>query len=225
MGLNKRLGNKKLNTPDKEILQIVYPVAGGIASLFGKNCEVVVHSLENLAQSVTSIHNGHVTGREVGSPMTDYGLGRLSEIQTSGQDDFGHYYTKLDDGRLLKSVSILIRNTKGIPIGFFCINYDLSSPLLDFVRGFSPDTDDSTDNSIEHFPSNLDDLVEKMMQTVLNKFAKQKEFSTYKKNKAVVIELYGKGIFRINGVIDILAKRMGISRYTIYNYIREAKLG
>jgi len=30
-------------------------------------------------------------------------------------------------------------------------------------------------------------------------------------------------MFKISGVIDIVARQLGISRYTVYNYLREAK--
>jgi len=40
-----------------------------------------------------------------------------------------------------------------------------------------------------------------------------------------VAELYRRGIFKVTGAIDIAAKTMGISRYTLYNYIREARFG
>ena len=39
----------------------------------------------------------------------------------------------------------------------------------------------------------------------------------------IIAELAEKGVFDIKGAIDIVAGEMGISKYTIYHYIREIK--
>jgi len=44
------------------------------------------------------------------------------------------------------------------------------------------------------------------------------------KNKLIIQELYKKGLFNVRGAIDLAAKEIGVSRYTVYNYIREAKV-
>ena len=44
------------------------------------------------------------------------------------------------------------------------------------------------------------------------------------KNKLIIQELYKKGLFNVRGTIDLAAKEIGVSRYTVYNYIREAKV-
>jgi len=44
-------------------LESLKPVVDGIATMFGKNCEVVLHDLRNLERSIVAIANGHVTGR------------------------------------------------------------------------------------------------------------------------------------------------------------------
>ena len=46
-------------------------IEGILADLFGKHCEVVLHSLENLHESVIQIANGFNTGRTLGAPITD----------------------------------------------------------------------------------------------------------------------------------------------------------
>jgi len=214
----------KRSKKDRAVLLALDPILEGIARAFGNNCEVVLHSLEGLGHSVIKIINGHVTGRKVGSPMTDYGLEILRESQLSGNNVVGHYYTKTDDGRLLKSVTMVIRNEPGDPIGMVCINFDLCVPLLEILKDFSPISLESYEKVVEHFPSNLNDLVNRMLERVIGVVDIQKELSKTEKNKAVVMELYRLGTFKVAGVVDIVAQKMGISRYSVYNYIREAKI-
>ena len=213
----------RLNKEDREILRAVEVVLEGISLAFGNNCEAVLHSLEDESHSIVKIVNGHVTGRKVGSPLTDFGIEILKKAAVLETDVIGSYYNKLDDGRLLKCVTILIRNTKGKPIGFMCINIDLSIPLLDFLKEFFPKTDESSNNIAEHFPLGVKDLISSILEKVMNSVNIQREISFSEKNKMIVLELYKKGIFNVKGAVDLVAKKLGISRYSVYNYLREAR--
>jgi len=215
----------KLNSNDRAILSILETVVGGVAEAFGHNCEVVLHSLEDLSHSCIKIEHSHVTGRRVGSPLTDFGIKILKKADSLESDVVGSYYSKLDDGRTLRSVTILIRNTQGKPIACMCINIDLSVPFLELIRGLLPTGDESSAESIvEHFSLTMDDLVRRTLEMAMADVNKQKEISPSEKNKMIVQQLYERGTFNVKGAIDVVAKEMGISRYTVYNYIREAKI-
>lgn len=217
--------SKGLRSKENEaIYHAVDSVVDLIAKAFGSNCEVILHSLEDLGHTVIKIVNGHVTGRKLGSPMTDFGMDILEKAKSLEKDVIGSYYSQLDNEKSLKSASMLIRNARGDPIGMLCINLDLSAPLLDFVRELLPEGEEFTGKIVEHFPSNLNELVERTLETVMSRVGNQREIPHSMKNKAIVMELYKKGMFKVAGVIDILAKNLGISRYTVYNYIREARM-
>jgi len=218
--------NKGLLDKENEVVfHTLEAVVDSIAEAFGSNCEVVLHSLEDVGHSVVKIANSHVTGRKVGAPLTDFGLEILKEADSLEKDVVGSYYSRLDDGRLLKSVTILVRNAQGNPIGQMCINIDLSVPLLDFLSGFLPKGGESSEKVIEHFPLTLNELVSRTLEMVMTRATSQREGPPSEKNKVIVMELYKRGIFDVRGAIDVVAKKMGISRYTVYNYIREAKVG
>jgi len=205
---------------DRAFLKAIEPVIETIAEVFGHHCEVVLHSLEDPRHSVVKIVNGHVTGRKVGSPLTDYSLDMLKSTK---EDMYESYYTRLDNGKLLKSATTVLRNTHGNAIGILCINIDLSAPLLDFLKSFSPSDDGSSKTADEHFPSTLDELVSITLERTFDYVNNQRGISPVEKNKMVVMECYERGMFKISGVIDIVARQLGISRYTVYNYLREAK--
>jgi len=215
--------SKRLGKEDKAIIHALEPVVEGIAELFGSNCEVVLHSLDDLSRSVVKIVNGHVTGREVGAPLTDRGIEELINAD-SLEKAVDTYYVRQNDGRLLKSVSILIRNSEAKPISFVCINVDLSSPLLNCIKELLLPSDRPSERVTEHFPLTVEELVNQTFDAVMTRINSQREMAPSEKNKAAVRELYERGIFKVTGAIDIAAKLMGISRYTVYNYIREAKL-
>ena len=59
---------------------------------------------------------------------------------------------------------------------------------------------------------------------VMNRVNNIKELPSSDKDKRIVKALYPKGIFDTRGAIDVIAKQTGVSKYTIYNYLREAKV-
>ena len=222
--MEKSSSKIRLSKEDKTNFRTLGTIVDGIANVFGSNCEVVLHSLEDSSHSVVKIANSHVTGRKVGSPLTDFLAEILKRADSLEEDVIGCYYNKLDDGRLLKSVSVLLRNTKGKPIGFLCINIDLSAPLLDFLTGFLPMRGESSKNIIEHFPITIKELISRTLEMVIADVSNRREIPPSEKNKLITQELYKRGLFNVKGAIDLVAKEMGVSRYTIYNYIREAKV-
>jgi len=219
----------KLSSSDRAILNDLSGVTDGIAKIFGESCEVVVHSLEDLRHSVIKIVNGHVTGRQIGSPLTDLGVEMITKANTITGDVVGPYYNRTDKGKLLKSVTVLLRNPRQKLVGFLCINIDLSAAVLQFpAKVFSPQgeiesSSEATMQMTEHFPSSVQDLISEIFKLVLRDVNEDKKISNTERHRMVVSELYKRGIFNIKGAVDFVAGELGVSRYTVYNHIREAK--
>ena len=218
------LKNVKLTSEDKSIWAALAPVAEAVASLFGEHCEVLVHSLEDLSSSIIKICNGSVTGRKVGSPMTDLGIKMFKNASLSEIDMVSNYTTRHTDGKIIKSATAMIRNgTK--PIGMFCINFNLSAPLLDVAKQiFHTEDDTMQPMEQERFVMNTEDLVRHSLDVSISQINARRDISPQEKNKQVVSELYNQGIFDVKGAVDIVANQLGVSRYTIYNYIREVRI-
>jgi predicted transcriptional regulator YheO len=212
----------RLSDSDRDILRSMEPVVDGIAELFGRNCEVILHSFEDMAHSVVRIANAYITGRKIGSPITDLGLNALRESFAVNRDIVGSYFTRSESGKLFKSITILIRNRKSDPIGMLCVNMDISAPLSDFLSDFAPDLA-GKEHVVEHFHTEIGDLVHASLNECMTQFAKTKGVSASEKNRMIIAGLARKGIFDIKGAIDIVAKEIGVSKYTIYHYLREVK--
>ncbi|TVQ40684.1 MAG: hypothetical protein EA384_02135 [Spirochaetaceae bacterium] len=219
-----RFASVRLTAADRSILASLEPVVDAIATLFGAHCEVLVHSLEDLSHSIIKIRNGAVTGRSVGSPMTDLGIKVLKNTENAQNDVIGSYYSRTNDGKTLRSVTALIRNGTR-PIGMLCINVNLSAPLFDVLQNYLPSAgEERQDDSPEHFVMSTEELVRRSLDTAISQITARREIPHQMKNKAVVGELLEQGIFDVKGAVDIVAKELGVSRYTVYNYIREARV-
>lgn len=117
-------------------LELLRQVAAGIAAQFGSSCEVVVHDLSRHPDhSIVAIVNGHVSGRKVGDGASAV---VLEQMETNDPEPKDHlcYLTKTPDGKILKSSTVYIRNSKGKVSAILSINYDISKLLMveDAVR-------------------------------------------------------------------------------------------
>jgi len=213
-----------MNKKDKEILEALKTVPAGIARIFGKNCEVVLHSMENEDCPVIKIVNGHVTGRKVGDPITEVGKKYIQKASSSARGVLGSYIKKTPTGRSLKTTNTVIRNGSGKTIGLMCINIDLSAPVLDIMQDFLSPINRIQKDTQENLSINLEGLIKNAMEEAKRELSSQVHVTDKQKNKLVVFELLRKGIFDVKGAIDLVALEIGVSRYTIYNYIREAKV-
>jgi predicted transcriptional regulator YheO len=216
---------------DKSI-ELLLPLVDGIARTFGKNCEVVLHDLSNPSKSIVKIANGHITGREVGVPLTDLGL-QLFERIKNGQngpngDLFVGYRTKTEQGRDLKSTTIFIRNSRGKVVGSLCINIDVTSYALtknileDLCETDEHDFKDLGSASPEKFHHSLDTLIQDLLTGSIGKIGKPVIFMTREEKIQIVRDLKEKGFFLIKGSLKKLSQAIGVSSPTIYKYLEGA---
>lgn len=63
-GHSKDILPKKLTDADCAILKQLSSVVEGIALLFGRYCEVILFSLDDVEHSIMAIENGHITNRK-----------------------------------------------------------------------------------------------------------------------------------------------------------------
>ena len=209
------------------ILKSMMPLVEGIASTFGKNCEVILHDIRNPQSSIVAIANGHVTGRKVGSPMSEYGLATLRR----GQFDkpIVNYKKKTKEGKLLKSTSLFVKDEKGKLIGFLCINYDISEltiakNIINELTNIMDDTDFSEDSE-ESYGSTVNEMLSSIVNKTLESVGKPVAFISKEEKVNIVQMLDEKGVFLIKGAIDYVAKVLCVSRYTVYNYLDEIRVG
>lgn len=196
-------------------------LAEGIAELFGRNCEVVIHDFEKLPNSLVHIE-GNITHRKLGAPITDLVL-RAMRREGRNIKDQKNYSTLTSDGHKMKSFTSFIRDTQGEIIGVFCINFDISDfmnsigLLEDFCR-----VSDVNDDRAETFASSLNETVDALMDRAVKTMGKLPSAMNKGERVQFVEVLEDHGVFLIKGSVELVAQAMGVSRYTIYNYLKES---
>ena len=205
-------------------LQFYLQLAQAIAKQFGPNCEVVVHDLESndLENSIVAIENGHVSGRRVGDGPSHVVLEALRGDRTQLRDHLA-YLTRTKDGKILKSSTIYIRDDDGAAIGIFAINYDITLMLAmeNALKSFT--AAEAPEKEPEHIFRNVADLLDELIEQSVALVGKPVALMN-KEDKVKAIQfLNDTGAFLITKSGDKVCKFFGISKYTLYSYIDEAK--
>lgn len=212
--------------------QLVEPIGRSLPS----TSEVVLHDLSLLPNSIIAIH-GDVTGRRVGDPATDL---LLEKASGSSADPMVGYVTTLPDGRRLCSSTMIIRDVAGTAVAALCINSDLSvwvsarhviSAMLG-EQGADPhpsaaespaaaSTAWTDPGSSEIFAHNVDELAAHLISNALRKVNIPVELMRKRHKISIVRDLKSRGMFLLRDAVDTVAERLGVTRFTIYNYLNE----
>ncbi len=160
--------------------------------------------------------------------MTDLGLRILREGNLGS--NLVNYSATSADGKHLRASTLIIRDSRGKPIAFVCINFDLSNltilrKLIDtsFPKGFPINDNELCKSSEETFPSDVEEILKSTVAKVLGTLGKPVEIMN-KQDKLRAVKLLDEaGIFAIKKAHFYVASVLNTSRYTIYNYLNEVR--
>lgn len=204
-------------------LEALFPIASGIAETFGKNAEVVVHDLGKPENSLIFMA-GNITGRKLGAPLTNLVLEAIKKSGDNASNLIG-YQSTTKDGKMLKCSTIFVRDDQGKIIGCFCINLDITDFLTcQKILEYHTRTDNLEENNTqEEFYNDVNDAMGGIVQSVLNNYPIPVKLMEKEDKLQIVKRLDEKGVFLVKGAIDHVATILGVSRYTIYNYLDETR--
>ncbi|WP_299734716.1 PAS domain-containing protein [uncultured Endozoicomonas sp.] len=208
---------------DREILAGYFRLAESVAELIGPHSEVVIHSLESFDKSVVKIVNGHHTGRNPGSPITDLGLKVLRTFESTGETTPKSYFTTSKDGSLLKSTTCVVAGEGGKPIGLFCININLSHPFPDIIKTLMPDSTQLGAAVSENFSASAHDLITHATEQAIEEVDNDPAIGPKNRKKEITRRLFDGDIFEFKEATIVVSERLGITRHAVYKYIREFK--
>ena len=192
----------------EEAFEFLDRTARGIAEMFGSTCETLVHDMGDPSHPILSIYNGHVSGRTVGSTLDI--LGTAKELDEDALvTDFVNLYATTPSGQQIKSSTFhLIGEGYNLALG---INFDYSSLVYAnriLVDLMSAEAD--LQSALWHGgDSRLADVGKPV--SALNKRDRMK----------IIALLDQKNAFSFRKSVPFVAKRLQVSRYTVYKYLGE----
>jgi predicted transcriptional regulator YheO len=211
-----------IQTDKESLFQNLQRLADAIVAMFGRSCEACVHDLTKLNSSLVYIR-GEVTHRRPGAPATDL-LVKMIRGET-GEDGLHNYQTTSSDGRSLKSTTTLIRDAGGRAIAAFCINFDTtefynaSQTLLPFITL----ADNSPPANTETFANLPGETIEAIFKNAVREVGKHPTTMGVEEKNRLIAVLEEKGIFRLKGAVEQVARLMGVTRFTVYNYLKKVR--
>lgn len=226
-GSPPRVSEKQIDA----FLEVFRSIVDAIGDTVGPHCEVVLHDLRAPERSIVAISNGAVTGRRVGGPVVggptkDIAL-RLLDSSVVGSTLSIGYRTTTRDGRELRSTSLILRTPEGKPAIAFCINVDLSTLTMarllleEISKTAVGEGDISADAAVPGV--DVSEVLEQMIREALKEVGKPAKFMEREERLQVVRLMHERGLFLIRGGVERAAISLGISRFTLYSYLKEIR--
>ena len=213
---------------DDLTLESLLMIAHGIARQFGNDCEVCIHDLQanDLEHTICYIINGHVSGRKIGDGASKIVLETLEALKKGDNvSDHLGYRTHTSDGRILKSSTIFLKDESGKYRFILGINHDMTnfinaqSALSNVVENIETTGEDI----YGQIPLSVNDLLDSLIDQSVKLVGKTPALMTKDEKGKAIKFLQDAGAFLITRSGDKISQFFGISKFTLYSYIDQAK--
>ncbi|MET7654464.1 PAS domain-containing protein [Streptomyces sp. NPDC005486] len=209
-------------TERNAILRALTPLVDGIAATFGPVCEVVLHDYRRPEKSVVAVA-GSVTGRTAGGAMSEIGM----RVLARGDDavDELNYVTRTGAGRLVKSSTMVLRDSTGAVFGALCVNVDVTE--VDRVQGLlaalAGAAGAGAEAPVTTFGDDIDSVVAALLDDRLRRQGQTWAGLDRSRRLTLFRSLDERGVFAVRRAIEQVAARLGISRASAYSYLSQAR--
>ena len=189
------------------------PIAEAVSLLLFPHAEVVIHDFKT--KCVGAIFN-NLSKRKIGDESLLDEMEKLSD----SQEVFPPYFKINWDGRKMKSVSAVLRNRSGKPIGLLCINLDISKweQMHELLLGLIESKVQQPDFL---FKNDWREKINVYVTTYLKNHGLCLESLDRAEKQRLLLELKKEGAFETKNAASYVADVLQISRATVYNYLKE----
>lgn len=206
----------------------------------GPDYEVALHDLTDKNRSIVAIANSHVSGREIGAPLTNMGLKILMDKSYEKQDYILHYRGVSAEGKTLRSSTLFIKHN-GKLIGMLCINFDdsryhaVSENILHLCHPDKfVDTNFQADETrisgtpyatpaAERFHNSSCGVAEDAALRELKRLELTAVRLTPEERIRIITTLEADGIFLLKGAVKSVANILQCSQASVYRYLSQIR--
>ena len=223
-----------------QLLQQFSKLTEFLGRALGPDYEVALHDLTDKDCSIVAIANNHISGREIGAPLTNVALKIIADRSYLTSDYRVHYRGVSADGKMLRSSTFFIKDETGALIGMLCINFDDSryKALSDSILGLChPDTFVETNflfdeqrlatqllpeepESFQHTPRGV---AGSEVANVLRDLNVAADRLTQDEKMEVVGVLESRGVFLLKGAVKDVAEALCCSPASVYRYLSKLR--
>lgn len=195
-----------------------------LSQIYGANCEVVLHSIENDKVSIIAIENGEISDRKTGEEIRE--IGSRFKNRYKIKDFIVGNYERTSNKRKIKTNTFFIKDSSGELIGMLCINFDMTVPIAakkffdEFIEHFS-DNEDNSDNITSSTANSIKEFTLNIIKDVIKDSGIPVERMTPEERIDILKILKEKGVFTIKGAVREVSKHLETSETSIYRYLKE----
>lgn len=203
-----------------------------LGDALGNNIEIVLHDLADFENSIVAIKNNHISGRQLGGPVTDLVLRVMKDIEFKHVNYLTNYKSKSKYGKILHSSTYLIRDEYNKIIGLLCFNIDYTEhyAIKDSVEKLLPSLANefcSEIKQIQNVSENLNDSVDQLISDSIKQITSIESIEPLRliqdEKINLIRELHHKGVFLLKGSVVEIASQLQISEATVYRYLSIVK--
>ena len=227
------------NVPNA-LLQHYVKLTEFLGQALGPDYEVALHDLTDKNRSIIAIANNHVSGREIGAPLTNVALSILRDKSYETSDYRLHYYGVSINGKDLRSNTMFIKQN-GRLIGMLCINFDdsryraISNQILGlchpdlFVTDILPLNVTGSDApppgrpAPETFRDSTEAVTMDAINRELERLGVTADRLTSEERLQIISALVDGGIFLLKGSVKDVAAGLHCSQASVYRYLSQVR--
>ena len=205
---------------DKEMFNNLCEIAKMISETFGYHCETVIHDCEHYENFIAAIYNGHVSGRKKGDCV--YVTGDPVPEDAFANIDPGTNYMNCQvvttGGKTIKSSTVYFKGENyhyGLGINFDISSYAGMRDALDKLISTSTELAEEL-----HSRQSINQILNESISQV---GVPVEEMGKHDRMR-VIRMLHERNVFQMQKAVPYVAERLKISRFTVYNYLRELGL-
>lgn len=207
-----------MSAEDELLLREAEKIATALGRMFPGVCEVVLHDLRDPRHAVRTVENP-LSGRGPGAPATELGLARIEDPDYP--EVIQNYPNRFPDGRPAKSTSIGIRNSSGAYVAALCLNLDVS--VLDrtarTLQALTAVEDPGLPLTETLRARNADELRAAVEDFAAARGQTPRALASADRRE-LVRELRERGLLEVRSAVRLVTELLGVSRATVYNYLR-----
>nr|WP_326126801.1 PAS domain-containing protein [uncultured Oscillibacter sp.] len=218
------------------LLQQYVKLTEFLGAALGPDYEVALHDLTDRNRSIIAIANGHISGREIGAPLTNVALSILMDKSYETQDYRLHYSGVSAGGKQLRSCTMFIKQN-GRLIGMLCINFDdsryraVSEQILrlchpdPFAKSLSQPEAESPASPCrpETFRNSTEAVALDAIHHELERLGVSAKRLTSDERLQIITALEESGIFLLKGSVKDVAAGLRCSQASVYRYLAQIR--
>ena len=215
----------------QEILEHYKQVASFLGEVLGPGYETVLYDMKKRHPVIIAIHNGGISGRSVGSPMSNMVKRMVAEGNDKNKERILNYRGLAASGKTLRCSTMFIRGEDHELIGLLCVNFDdtrfmeLSRDIFALVHPDQYIRENISISFTEHaedgnLSDSVSDIIDEALLTVAGTI---RSALSYEQKLEVIRILNNRNVFQIKGAVSIVANRLSSSQASVYRYLSEIR--